>query len=111
MKTAVRAVGKVQVIELKGRLVLGETDGLQRAFKGLLADEQTRILIDLHRVPYMDSAGIGEVAACRKRAHGKKAAVKLLKKYPQYDLAVEFMLKLMYPEAMFEDEKEALASF
>ena len=111
MKTAVRAVGKVQIIELKGKLVLGETEGLEIAFKGLVADQQTRILIDLHRVPYMDSCGIGEVAACKKRAKEKQVALKLLKKYPQYDLSVEFMLKLMYPEEIFSDEKEALASF
>jgi anti-anti-sigma factor len=111
MKTTLRAVGKVQIIELSGKLVLGKTEGLERAFKSLLADQQRRILIDLHRVPYMDSAGIGEVAACKKRAKDKEVALKLLKKYPQYDLSVEFLLKLMYAGEIFEKEKEALASF
>ncbi len=111
MKTTLRAVGTVQIIELSGRLVLGKTEGLERAFKSLLADQQTRILIDLHRVPYMDSAGIGEVAACKKRAKDKQVTLKLLKKNSQYDLSVEFLLKLMYSEEIFEKEKEALASF
>jgi anti-anti-sigma factor len=111
MKTAMRVVGKVQIIGLSGRLVLGETEGLERAFKGLLADQQSRILIDLHRVPYMDSSGIGEVAACKKRAKEKQVTLKLLKKKSQYDLSVEFMLDLMYPGEIFEDEREALASF
>jgi anti-anti-sigma factor len=111
MKTAMRVVGKVQIIGLNGRLVLGETEGLERAFKGLLADQQSRIMIDLHRVPYMDSSGIGEVAACKKRAKEKQVTLKLLKKRSQYDLSVEFMLDLMYHGEIFEDEREALASF
>ena len=111
MKTTVERVGKVQIIGLSGRLVLGETEALEEAFKGLVADPQMSILIDLRRVPYADSAGIGELAACRKRAKAKKVAIKLLKKDSQFDLSVEFTLSLMYPKAIFNDEKDALGSF
>ena len=111
MKASMRAVGKVQVVVLNGKLVLGETDQLRDAVKNFLGDGQTRILIDLRKVPYMDSAGIGEIAACRKRAKDKDADIKILKTENQYQLSVEFILGLTYTKGLFKDEKEALASF
>jgi len=111
MKVSMHADGKVQVVVLNGKLVLGETDQLRDAVKNLLGDGQTRILIDLRKVPYMDSAGIGELAACKKREKDKEAAIKLLKHENQYQLSVEFILGLSYPKGLFKDEREALASF
>ncbi len=111
MKLTIKKVGKVQIIELNGRLVLGTEQRLAEAFKNLVADKQTHILIDLRKVPYMDSSGIGEVAACRKRAKDKQVEVKLLKAENQFDLSVEFLLGLMYGGAIFSDERDALGSF
>lgn len=111
MKTTIRKVGKVQIIELHGRLVLGTAQHLEEAFKSLVADRQTRILIDVRKVPYMDSSGIGELAATRKRAKGKQVEVKLLKSENQYDLSVEFMIGLIYGGVLFSDERDALGSF
>ena len=111
MKVVLRAVGKVQTITLNGRLVLGETDGLRDAVKGLLADQQKRIVLDLRKVSYMDSAGIGEIAACRKRARDADAVIELLKTDNQYSLSVEFILGLTYPNAIYNNEKDAFGSF
>ncbi len=112
MKATIRSAGKVQIIELSGRLVLGETQKLEQAFKSLLADNQTRILIDLRRVSLLDSSGIGELAACKKRARAKDAALKLLKKsMTQFDLSVEFLLGLMYADEIYEEEAQAVGSF
>ena len=111
MKTRVRTVGKVQVIGLRGKLILGRTEGLTRALKKLVAGRQKRILVDLRRVPYMDSAGIGELAAWRREARRENVALKLLKLNPQYQLDVEFLLSLIYPGAQFDDELQAVASF
>ena len=111
MKLTIRKIGKVQIIELNGKLVLGTAQHLAEAFKNLVTDEQKCILIDLRKVPYMDSSGIGEVAACRKRAKDKQVEVKLLKPENKFDLSVEFLLGLMYGGAIFGDERDALGSF
>ena len=72
IKVTIRKIGKVRIIELNGKLVLGTAQNLAEAFKTLVTDKQKCILIDLRKVPYMDSSGIGEVAACRKRAKDKQ---------------------------------------
>lgn len=111
MQANIRKIGRVRVIELQGRLVLGTAQTLAEAFKNLVADGQSRILIDLRKVPYMDSSGIGEVAACMKRAKDKHLELKLLKAKNQYDLSVEFLIGLMYEGSVFSDERDALGSF
>ena len=111
MKVDMRELGKVQMIVLQGRLVLGETEGLRDVMRKLLEAGQERIVIDLRKVPYMDSAGIGEMAACRKRAKDKNTTLKVMRNKNQFAISVEFILDLTFPDGLFDDEREALGSF
>ena len=76
----------------------------------LLDGGKQHILLNLQKVSYMDSAGIGELVACYKRAKEKEGTVKLLNPSGKvYDL-----LQLTKLEEVFDtyrDEKEALVSF
>ncbi|HXH28117.1 MAG TPA: STAS domain-containing protein, partial [Candidatus Polarisedimenticolia bacterium] len=79
MKLKTRDAGKVTLVELGGRLVLGEpVDTLEKTVKGLMGDGKIRLIISLKDVDYVDSAGIGELVAAKKRAVEKKGDVKLL---------------------------------
>src|SRR5438876_1204039 len=79
MKMKSRASGDVGVIELQGRLVLGEpSETLAKEVKGLLEQGRAKLVISLKSVDYVDSAGIGELVAAKKRALDKKGDVKLL---------------------------------
>jgi len=111
MKIEVRTAGKVHIIDLHGRLVLGTTDPLKEKVQQLLGEGHQRILLNLHGVPHMDSAGIGELAACKKRAIEKKGEIKLLKPKGKYHLAVETVIELMFGRSVFEDELKAVGSF
>ena len=108
MKVDVRESGKVRIIDVHGRLVLGTTDPLKAALQELLAAKHSRILINLHGVPYLDSAGIGEIAACKKRALEKNGEIKLVKPAGKYHMAVETVLELMFSQSIFEDEMKAV---
>lgn len=70
--------GKIDVVHLKGRLVLGDgnTDLCDRS-REMLAEGVRRIVIDLTDVSYVDSAGIGELVACAKRAGDAGAVIRL----------------------------------
>ena len=76
----------------------------------LLEGGHQKLLLNLEKVSYMDSAGIGELVACYKRAKEKEGTVKLLNPSGKvYDL-----LQLTKLEEVFEtfrDEKEALVSY
>jgi anti-sigma B factor antagonist len=111
MKASVRQIGKVSIVDLSGKITIGDGDVvLRERVMGLLDNGQQSILLNLAKVSYMDSAGIGELVACYKRAKEKDGTVKLLNPTGKvFDL-----LQLTKLEEVFEtyrDEKEALVSF
>ena len=111
MKITVRKLGTVSVLDINGKITIGEGDVLLREkVNELLDGGSTRILLNLEKVKYMDSAGIGELVACYKRAKEKEGTVKLLNPSGKvYDL-----LQLTKLEEVFDtyrDEKEALGSY
>ena len=106
-----RREGHVMVVDLSGKITIGEGDVvLREKVHDLLDQGHQAILLNLEKVSYMDSAGIGELVACYKRAKEKNGSVKLLNPSGKvYDL-----LQLTKLEEVFEtyrDEKEALVSF
>jgi len=111
MKVKEREIGHVVVVDLSGKITIGEGDVvLRERVHNLLDAGHKAILLNLEKVSYMDSAGIGELVACYKRAKEKEGTVKLLNPSGKvYDL-----LQLTKLEEVFEtfrDEKEALVSF
>ncbi len=111
MKATVRKIGTVSVVDLSGKITIGEGDVVLREKVSELLDGGDRqILLNLEKVKYMDSAGIGELVACYKRAKEKEGTVKLLNPSGKvYDL-----LQLTKLEEVFDtyrDEGEALGSF
>ena len=111
MKASVRKIGEVSVVDLSGKITIGEGDVVLRERVGELLDGgEKRILLNLERVKYMDSAGIGELVACYKRAKEKEGMVKLLNPSGKvYDLLQLTKLEEVFDT--FRDEKEALVSF
>jgi anti-sigma B factor antagonist len=111
MKANVRKIGPIAVVDLNGKITIGKGDVMLReTVKGLLEEGDTSILLNLDKVSYMDSAGIGELVACFKRVNDKGGQVKLLN--PQgrvYDLFQMTKLDQVFETHM--DEKEALVSF
>lgn len=111
MKVNARQEGDVKILDLEGRIVLGDGDAeLKNAVNAALGDGSQKIVINLRGVPYMDSAGLGEMMACKKRGLDKKAEVALVippgSKIP---LAVQTCLRLAFD--VFDDERAAVASF
>lgn len=111
MKATIREIGAVSVVDLNGKITIGEGDVLLREkVNELLEKGHSKILLNLEKVKYMDSAGIGELVACYKRAKEKDGTVKLLNPSGKvYDL-----LQLTKLEEVFDtyrDEKEALVAF
>ena len=76
----------------------------------LLDSGETRIVLNLEKVKYMDSAGIGELVACYKRAKEKEGTVKLLNPSGKvYDLLQLTKLEDVFDT--FKNEQEAINSF
>ena len=111
MKAKVRQIGKISVVDLNGKITIGAGDVVLRETVQRLFDEGHKmILLNLNSVSYMDSAGIGELVACHKRAVEKNGRLKLLNPSGKvFDLLQ--LTKLDEVFETFKDEKEALVSY
>jgi len=111
MKTTVRTVGQVSVVELSGKITIGEGDvELRDKVVELQGAGNSKILLSLEKVSYMDSAGIGELVACFKKAREKGGTVKLLKPSGKVEDLLQ-LTKLWEVFDIFDDEKKAIESF
>jgi|SRR5215831_4310143 len=106
-----RAVDAVTVLDLSGKVVLGEGDvQIKERIKELLADGQGKILLNLGDVTYIDSAGLGALIssyATVKRENGQMKLVNLTKRVQDL-LAIT---KLITVFETFDNEEEGIASF
>ena len=67
-----REVGEITMVDLSGRIALGEGSALLRTtVRKLLDDQRTRILLNLADVDYIDSSGIGELVSAYTTAKGR----------------------------------------
>lgn len=111
MKASVRKIGHVAILDLVGKITIGEGDVvLREKVQEILDSGQKNVLLNLEKVSYMDSAGIGELVACYKRSKEKGGTVKLLRPSGKV-LDLLQLTKLEEVFDSFSDEKEALVSF
>ena len=106
-----RDAGEVTVVEMGGRIALGEGSALLRnTIRDLLAERRTRILLNLADITYIDSSGIGELVSAYtsvKRQGGDLKLLHLTKKV--HDLLQ--ITRLVTVFEVFTDETAALRSF
>jgi anti-sigma B factor antagonist len=101
----------VTILDLKGKITLGEGDeALREKINNLISQNKKRILLNLAEVPYIDSAGLGEVVRTYttvSRQGGQLKLVNLTKRIT--DLLS--ITKLLTVFEAFESETEALKSY
>jgi anti-sigma B factor antagonist len=111
MKPNIRQYGKVAVVDLPGRITHGDGDmEMRQAIVDLLENGSGSIVLNMDKVVYMDSAGIGELVACHKKVVEKGGMMKILKPN-QKVLDLFTITKLIQLFEVFQDEKDALTSF
>ena len=111
MKITTRYQGDVTILDLEGRITIGEGDiQLRGSVLDALDESRTRILLNLDGVKAMDSSGLGELIRCKTTCAKRSAEIKLLNvNLKVYKLLT--MSQLIGVFEMFDDEEKALASF
>lgn len=106
-----RQVGSVAIVDLHGKITLGENTGILRdELRSLLSQGSKNILLNLKDVSYVDSAGLGELVGAYTTATNQGGAVKLLHLQGKLkDLLQITKLHTVFPT--FENEQEAVKSF
>jgi anti-sigma B factor antagonist len=111
MQIEERQVGEIMILDLKGKITLGEGDEvLKDKINSLILQNKKRILLNLADVPYIDSAGLGEIVRTYttvSRQGGQLKLVNLTKRIT--DLLM--ITKLLTVFETFDVEQDALKSF
>jgi anti-sigma B factor antagonist len=106
-----RDAGEVTVVDLSGRITLGDGSALLRkTIRSLLEDQRKQILLNLADVDYIDSSGIGELVSGYTTVKNQGGDLKLL----QLTKKVRDLLqitKLYTVFDVFTDENSAVRSF
>lgn len=111
MKASERQVGNVTIIDLSGRITLGEESAVLR---NLVRDAVTRghknILLNLADVSYIDSAGIGQLVSCFTSLRNQGGELKLMHLTKRV-IDVLQITKLYTVFDIKDDESSAVAAF
>jgi anti-sigma B factor antagonist len=111
MKANTRKVEGVNIIDLSGRITIGEgTVVLRDAVRSLLQRHEKNILLNLADVSYIDSSGIGELVSSFTTLSSQGGKLKLLRLTKKvHDLLS--ITKLLTVFEVFDDEAKAIQSF
>ncbi len=111
VKISTRQVDGVTILDMSGRITLGEGSvQLRDAVRDLLGKGQKHILLNLGDVTYIDSSGIGELVSAFTTAKNQGGELKLL----NLTRKVHDLLQITKLYTVFDvkdDEASAIASF
>jgi anti-sigma B factor antagonist len=111
MKLTIRQVDGVTILDLSGRITLGEGSvQLRDAIRDLLSKGQKHILLNLADVNYIDSSGIGELVSAYTTVRNQGGELKLL----NLTKKVHDLLQITKLYTVFDvkdDEASAIASY
>ena len=106
-----REVGPVSIVDLSGRIALGDGSALLRkTVRDLLDGGQTRILLNLGDVNYIDSSGIGELVSGFTAVRNRSGELKLLNLTKKVNDLLQ-LTKLFTVFDVYSDETTAVRSF
>jgi anti-sigma B factor antagonist len=111
MKTATRQIGDVTVVDVSGRITLGEGNVILREIVRDLADNGKKaIVLNLGEVQYIDSSGVGELVKAHTTIRNQGGHLKLA----GLNQRVHDLLEMTRLSTVFDiqkDEKSAIESF
>jgi len=111
MKTSTRKVDNVTIVDLSGRITLGEGSVVLRdTIRDLIGKGDKKILLNLGEVTYIDSSGIGELVSAFTTVRNQGGELKLL----NLTKKVHDLLQITKLYTVFDvkdDEATAIQSF
>ena len=111
MKISTRQVDGVTILDMSGRITLGEGSVQVRdAVRDLLSKGSKNILLNLADVNYIDSSGIGELVSAFTAVRNQGGELKLLKLTKKVHDLLQ-ITKLYTVFDIKDDEAEAIGSF
>lgn len=111
LKITNREVNGVTVLDLDGRIVLGEeSNALREAVRNQLGGTGKKIVLNMKNVTYIDSAGLGTLVAAFHSARNQGATLKLANLGSKFQEVLQ-VTKLITVFDVFDNEAAAVSSF
>jgi anti-sigma B factor antagonist len=111
VKMTNREVGGVSVVELDGRIVLGEeSNSLREKLKSLIAEGKKKIVLNMANITYIDSTGLGTLVAGHVSARSQRASVRLCHLGQKFHEVLQ-ITKLLTVFDVYDTEAAAVSSF
>lgn len=111
VKLSTRQVGDVSVVDVAGRITLGEgSSAIRETLRDMVGKSQKKILLNLGEVSYIDSSGIGELVSGFTTVTNSGGQLKLL----NLNKRVKDLLQITKLYTVFDvhdDEAGAIRSF
>jgi anti-sigma B factor antagonist len=106
-----RQAGDITILDLDGKVTIGEGSvALRSTIRRVLGEGKNKLILNLGRVGYIDSSGIGELVSSFTAVSKEGGTLKLLNLTEKIqDLLA--ITKLLTVFDVFENEGEALSSF
>ena len=106
-----RKVGDITILDLKGKMTLGEGDEMLRnKINAVTGSGGKKIILNLGDVPYIDSAGLGEVVRTYTTVSRQGGTLKLLNLTKRIQDLLS-ITKLLTVFETHDSESEAIKSF
>ncbi len=106
-----RSVGPVTVVEVSGRVTLGESaDAIEEKLQEIVARGPQGVLLDLSGVEVLDSRGIKALVRSYISMQKRDGRLKLMKLPPRIRQVLE-ITRLLNVFEVYDDEEAALGSF
>ena len=111
LSTSIREVDGVTIVDLSGRITLGEaSEKLRDTVREIVSNGQTKILLNLGDVGYIDSPGLGQLVSSYTTAKTKGSTVKLVNVQEKVNDLLQ-ITKLYTVFDIFPNETDAVLSF
>jgi len=106
-----RQVGEVTILDLSGKITIGEGSvQLRETVRKMLDDGKKKLLLNLGDVSYVDSSGIGELVSSYTTTNNNGGQLKLLNQTKKiHDLLT--ITKLLTVFETYDNESVAVSSF
>ena len=104
-------VDGVSVVELDGRIVLGEeSNSVRETLKSLVAEGKKKIVLNMANVKYIDSTGLGTLVSAHVSAKTQGASVRLCHLGQKFHEIMQ-MTKLLTVFDVYDTQAAAVSSF
>jgi|SRR5258705_6862245 anti-sigma B factor antagonist len=111
MQIEERPTGDIVVLDLKGKMTLGEGDELLKdKINSLVHQGRRKVVLNLEGVPYIDSAGLGEIVRTYTTISRQGGSMKLLNLTKRITDLLS-ITKLLTVFETYDNEADAVRSF